>query len=92
MAGKEDIREKQKRVREQGYRAAKEDKLYPYELRTVEGDRWEDAKNYSRQNWKGSEYWRNNLTESAKAKAESKRKLRLPKNRITNADRLLRMK
>ena len=40
----DNIREKQKKVLEQGYRAAKSDRLYPRELQNVSGDRWEDAK------------------------------------------------
>ena len=59
MAG--NIREKQKKVREQGYKAAREDKLFPRELQNVEGDRWEDAKVYGKNTRQGQNYWQGHM-------------------------------
>ena len=82
MAGN-NIREKQKKVREMGYKAAREDKLYPRELQNVQGDRWEDAKVYGQNTRQGQNYWQNHMKEMAE---EAKRKQR--RNAI--ADRLLK--
>ena len=45
MAGN-NIREKVKRVKEQGYRSAREDRLYPRELQNMPEGQWDDAKVY----------------------------------------------
>lgn len=59
MAG---IREKQKRVTEQGYAAAKKDHgIYPRELQNVPGDRWEDAKVYNKNTRQGQNYWQDHM-------------------------------
>lgn len=68
-----DIRSKQKKVRQQGYRAAQDDKFYPYQLR-YGNDSWEDAKNYNRKNWSGSRYWQQHMIDYANAVNSRKRK------------------
>ena len=59
MAGS--IREKQKKVREQGYKAAKENKIFPRELQNTTNGSWEDAKLYSKNTRQGQNYWQGHM-------------------------------
>lgn len=67
MAGKkEDIRSKQRRIIEQGFSAARQNKIQPRELSNVQGDRWEDAKVYSTQTRQGQNYRRERMKENSR--------------------------
>ena len=65
MAG--NIDSKLKKVKQQGYRAARQNKIQPRELSNVQGDRWEDAKVYSRDTRQGQNYNRQHMKEYAQA-------------------------
>lgn len=85
----EPIRQKQKRVREQGYAAARQGKIYPRELQNTREDDWEDAKIYSMNTRQGQNYWQGHMQdrgEELKRIQEEKRK----KKRNAIVDRLLR--
>ena len=81
MAGN-DIRKKQKRVTDQGYSAARQNKIQPWELNNVPGDRWEDAKVYSRETRQGQNYAQGRMQEDAARK----------RKQAEIADRLLKKK
>ena len=68
MAGS--IREKQKMVREQGYKAAKQNKIFPRELQNA-GDLWEDAQLYDRKTRQGQNNRQAHMRDHAKAYEEA---------------------
>jgi hypothetical protein len=59
MAG--NIDDKLKKVKKQGYKAAKENKIFPRELQNAGEDRWEDAKLYSMNTRQGQNYWQDHM-------------------------------
>lgn len=56
-----EIERKRRQVRKQGLAAAKNGTLFPRELQNVPGDRWEDAKVYSKQTRQGQNYWMDHM-------------------------------
>lgn len=70
MAG---IREKQKRVTEQGYAAARQNKIFPRELQNTTNGSWEDAKLYSMNTRQGQNYWQGHMKDYAQAVGKSSR-------------------
>ena len=56
-----EIENKRRKVRKQGLAAAKNGTLFPRELQNVPGDRWEDAKVYSKQTRQGQNYWQDHM-------------------------------
>ena len=71
MAG--DIRSKQKKVREMGYKAAREDKLFPRELQNTREDDWEDAKIYGMNTRQGQNHWQRHMKSYGETLKERRR-------------------
>ena len=68
MAGNIDA--KLKKVKQQGYKAAKENKIFPRELQNT-GGLWEDAQLYDRKTRQGQNYWQGHMRDHAKAYEEA---------------------
>lgn len=61
-----EIRKKQKKVQEQGYAAARQNKIFPRELQNTTNGSWEDAKLYSMNTRQGQNYWQGHMKDMSK--------------------------
>ena len=73
-SGSSDFDRRLSRVRQQGYSAARQGKIYPRELQNVPGDRWEDAKVYGTDTRQGQNHWRDHLKSRAEEMAKRKKR------------------
>lgn len=71
MAGSMD--DKLKKVRQQGYKAAKENKIFPRELQNTTNGSWEDAKLYSKNTRQGQTYWQGHMKDMSQIQRKQTR-------------------
>ena len=67
---RETIDDRLKKVKQQGYKAAKENKIFPRELQNTNG-LWEDAELYDRKTRQGQEHNRQHMKNYIKAYEEA---------------------
>lgn len=56
-----DIGTKLNKAKQQGYKAAKENKIFPRELQNTTNGSWEDAKLYDKNTRQGQNYWQDHM-------------------------------
>lgn len=71
-----DFKSRARKVRQQGYSAAKQGKIYPRQLQNTAEDDWEDAKVYGKNTRQGQNHWRNHMKSMSNADRLLKNKKR----------------
>lgn len=69
-----DFKSRAKKVRQQGYSAARQGKILPRQLQNTAKDTWEDAKVYGTDTRQGQNYWRDHMKSRAEDMAKRKKK------------------